>query len=100
MEDHMIDVDSNEAKAFGLTSDLFDGYLWRKGDQIWVSMIISKEPGQGHFKQVVKNIEDAGYKVVVPCPLGVMPEILKHWGFKPGHVFTGDDVVEIWTRAA
>lgn len=77
-----IEPDSKEALEFGFTSALFFGYLWRKQNEIWISMIISRRKGRGHFSQLLKKIEELGFDTVVPTPFPFMREILLKKGFK------------------
>lgn len=85
-------------KAIGFTPERFssDSYLWAKDEGVWISLIISKAPGRGHFSQMVRALETAGYNVIMPTPLGKMPLILNHLGFEPGVI--GD--CEVWTRTS
>jgi len=76
---------SPEAAKYGMNLDLFSGdsYLWENPDSIWISNIFSNKPGEGNFSKLVNNILGAGKICIVPTPLGKMPAILKHLGFKP-----------------
>jgi len=97
MDDGMVELDSEFAKTIGFVSDKFDGYLWKEGNDIVISAIISKEEGKGNFSNLVKNIRNAGYEVIVPTPLGIMNNIVRKWGYKQEIVL--DEVMgelEIW----
>ena len=67
---------------FGFTPDWFDGYLYRKGDDIYISAIISKEPGCGHLSRLFETIRKAGFVIKVPCPFNHMREIVRRKGFR------------------
>jgi hypothetical protein len=99
--DGQIRVDSAPGRCLGFTGDLFsrDSYLWKDGDRVLVSFIVSKGPGRGHFHTLVKGIEALGLRVAVPTPLGQMQAILARWGFVP-HMETDPDMggVEVWER--
>jgi hypothetical protein len=65
-------------------------------------MIAAEKPGNGHFKALVRAIENSGLKVAVPTPLPQMQAVLEHWGFKPRMEPApemGEDV-EVWERVA
>jgi hypothetical protein len=85
MKDGIIRVDTKRGKVFGFTSDKFEGdsYLWKGGEFMWVSFIVSRTKGRGYFSSLVKQIKAQGFKVAVPTPLGQMPSILQHLGFRP-----------------
>lgn len=76
---------SPEAAKYGMTLELFSGdsYLWEKPKTVYISNIFSNKPGEGNFSKLVNTILEAGKICVVPTPLGKMPAILKHLGFKP-----------------
>jgi len=58
-----------------------DSYLWHRGDDVWCSLMIARTPGRGAFRELLRGLEGAGYRVVVPNPLPLMREILVRWGF-------------------
>ena len=97
MIDGIIEIDTERALPLGFTSKKFalDSYLWKKGDSILISLIISNRPGRGDFSTLVRTIEKQGFKVIVPCPLGRMTAILKNWGFKMDRA---DDGTDLWSR--
>ena len=77
-----------------------DSYLWRKGGEIYISFIVARNPGFGHFSALVATIEADGFSVAIPSPLGPMEEILRRWGFKMT-VETSKVVgpVNVWRRS-
>lgn len=83
MDDRMIQLDDEFAVGIGFTSDRFDGYLWKKGEVVIVSPIISLQPNRGHFSDLVRRIEAQGFRVHVPTPMPHMQAILTHWGYTP-----------------
>ena len=97
MSDGIIEIDTERAAPFGFTSKKFalDSYLWKDGNSILISLIISNHPGRGDFSALVGIIEKQGFKVVVPCPLGRMTAILIKWGFKMN---LADDGTDLWSR--
>jgi hypothetical protein len=102
MNDGRIAVDSNYAKELGFTSDKFtrDSYLWKSGDRIMISLIVSRHPGQGHLSELFAAIEARGLRVAVPTPSADMRRILKQKGFVP-HMEEGSfGFVEVWEKAA
>ena len=96
MEDGIIELDTDRAALFGFTSDRFDGYLWKEGDYIIVSFIVSLE--RGNFKQLVQAIQDNGYGVKIPTPMGRMQSIVRKAGYRQTEVVDAvSGLVEIWT---
>ncbi len=99
VKDGIINLDTDRAKPFGFTSDKYDGYLWKTDGRIMISFIKSRQEGRGNLSRLFQSIWNAGYEVAVPTPLGKMPLILKHKGFK--QTFEDDDVfgaVEVWIK--
>jgi len=95
----MIEVDSVSGKLFGFTSDKFDdfSYLWYDGDYIWISVIEVIHPDQGHFSELVKTIQKAGYGIKVPNPFPRMEAILQHYGFQKTIEYDTDgNPVDVW----
>ena len=97
--DGKIDPDSRVGKALGFTSDKFDGWLWKTGDQITISFIESIKPGKGNLSTLFDAIEAAGFTVAVPIPMHDMREILLRKGFAPTFVDDGElGPVEVWVK--
>ena len=82
IEDGIIELDSPFAKKLGFTSDKFDGWLWKEGEYIYISFIISKKWKKGNFKRLLRRIEELGFGIKVPTPLGVMQYIVRKYGFR------------------
>lgn len=70
-----------DTNTLGFTSEKFEGWLWKKADSIYISFIESKQPGRGHFSQLLKAILDSGHSVKVPTPFAKMQQILVKKGF-------------------
>jgi hypothetical protein len=89
---------------FTFTDDRWVGsWLWRYGDEVWCSMLMARQPGQGHFRELVDAIEAEGLRVAVPIPMGKMPDILTHMGFVEGWSLDPDGVhglMEVWRRVS
>ena len=96
--DHIIELDDPFARTVGFTSDKFDGYLWRNGQRIMISLIISNQRGKGHLSALFSAIEAQGYRVSVPTPLGHMEAILRRKGFVPHEEDFNGDICEVWER--
>ena len=94
MTDGIIELDSERAKTFGFSSDLYEGYLWKKGEDIYISFIVSKKSGEGNLSKLFAQIENAGFRVAVPTPLGKMESILQKKGFVP----TLEEDWEVWRK--
>ena len=93
MNDCIINLDSKKAKEFGFTSDKFDGYLWDKGDCIWISLIISLQEGRGNVRKLIGAIAESGYIVKVPVPFARMQNICERMGF---HHTSESDCEDVW----
>ena len=96
--DGQIKPDSEMGKALGFTSDKFDGWLWKTGDRVMISMIVSRHEGKGHLSALFKAIEERGFQVAVPSPFARMQSILKRKGFAM-HLEDSDlGQCEVWTK--
>lgn len=99
-EDFMIGLDSDFGKEIGFTSDKFEGWMWRKGEEIYISFIKSIEPNKGNLKSLINKILKRGFTVKVPTPMGLMALLVIKWGFKRTTEFwdeTGEDG-EVWVK--
>ena len=94
-KDGIIKLDSLEGKRFGFTRDRYRGWLWRKGDTIYVSLIECVTPGCGDFRRLVETIRAQGLVVKVPTPLGKMCQICEHMGFEGTREYVQE--LEAWT---
>lgn len=78
-----------------------DSYLWADRGRIMVSFVFAKNPASGALSRLFKAIEDAGYDIAVPTPLGNMTQILLRKGFEP-HMETSEipemGGVVVWMR--
>ena len=95
-KDGCINLDSDLGKQFGFTSNKFftDSYLWKKENEIYISLIFCKEQNKGYFKELINNIKKNGFGVAIPNPLGNMVKILKKWGYKP----IIEDDTDVWRK--
>jgi len=82
MNDGIITLDSNNAKLFGFTSDKFGGWLWKSGNEIWISFIESYDQGKGNLRTLFDKIIESGYRIVVPNPFSRMEMICKQYGME------------------
>jgi hypothetical protein len=100
MKDGSVSLDTENAKPFGFTSDKFlqPSYLWIKGDAVWVSLILSREPGKGHVARLFDAILGTGYTVKVPTPSGMMRGILKAKNFTKTEEETDLGPCEVWVK--
>lgn len=99
MTDGIIDLDTPFAKEIGFTSDKFIGYLWKDGDRLVISVILSLDPGKGNFSALMSQVEAKGLKILVPTPFPIMKAILIKKGYKmrvENHPELGD--VELWEQ--
>ena len=84
MQDGIIELDSEQAKAWGFTSDKFftGSYLWKDNNTIIVSFIWSKYQGKGNFKRLIENILKDNFTIQIPTPSDRMRFLAKKWGGK------------------
>jgi hypothetical protein len=97
----MIRLDSEFAKELSFTSGFFKegSYLWGDGNRVVVSLIESRNPGQGAFRTFLRTCDRLGIIIVVPSPLPRMMAILQHYGFV--ETWESDDVfgeVDVWIK--
>lgn len=104
MSDHpqgVIELGSDLANEIGFTADKFAGYLWLDNNRMFISFIVSLQPGRGNLSALFDCIEEKGYRVAVPNPLGRMTDILRRKGFVCH--FEADEVMgevsEVWEKA-
>lgn len=71
------------ANRIGFTAERFEGYLWEVDNTCYLSLVISRQPGQGHFSELLAALKRHGFSIVVPQPLGTMQTILTKKGFRP-----------------
>lgn len=77
----IIEIGSDLANELGFTADKFAGYLWLDGDRVYISFIVSLNQNMGNLSALFNRIEEMGYRVAVPTPLGKMELILRRKGF-------------------
>ncbi len=100
MEDGIIELGTDRAKEFGFIPDLFEGYLWKRENTIFISYIESKFPNKGNFTRLMKEIWNKGFKIAVPTPVAKMRQILIENGFKQTFEWFPEakDNCEIWIK--
>ena len=100
MSDFEIAWGSPLAKALGFTSDKFDGYLWKSGNYIVISFIISLQEEKGNLSNLFNKIESSGYGIKVPTPFARMEAICIAKGFKRTEEWfkEADCSVEVWVK--
>lgn len=78
----IVNLEDPFADEVGFTRDRFDGYLWRIGQVVYISLVVSKQPGEGHLSALFEALSSRGYTVRVPTPLAKMEAILRGKGFE------------------
>lgn len=94
--------DSEKGKRFGFTKDLFEGYLFEKKKDIYISFIISLQEGRGNLRKLFDSILKAGYNVKVPTPFARMEMIIKKLEFKHTVEYEKEfgEYVDVWVKEA
>ena len=82
MKDGIIELDTEFAKEIGFTSDKFQGYLWKVGNYIYISVIKSNNRKQGNLTSLFNAIQEKGFGIKVPTPFPLMEAICKKKGFE------------------
>jgi hypothetical protein len=82
MSDGAVMLGTDRGRKFGFTPDLFDGYLYKSGGAVYLSVILSKVPGKGNFRRLVERILSLGFSVKVPTPMGKLADILGRNGYR------------------
>lgn len=102
MTDGLIDLDTDRAERFGFTSDLYDGYLWKTGSHIIISVISCHHKGRGHLSRLFDRIQGEGFGITVPTPFPHMQAILEAKGFKHSEEWDEDIgcPVDLWRLPA
>jgi len=100
MKDGIIELDTSRGKEFGFISEKFDGWLWKVGNYIYISFIVSKRPGHGHLSQLFDAISSKGYGIKVPTPSALMQTILAKKGFVKKYEFDEriEEAYEVWVK--
>jgi len=83
------------------TKDRFEGYLWKMGNTIIISLVISLTPNQGHFSDLLGMIWRAGYRIQVPTPSNIMRRILERKCFCRKSIYDENyqEWVEVYERS-
>ena len=80
-EHEVIHPDSELGNKMGFTEELFGGYLCLQDNTVWVSAILSKNPGKHNLTKLFNQIHNLGYQIKVPQPFPRMEAIVKAKGF-------------------
>lgn len=104
VSDGIIELDTPFAKELGFTSDKFSGWLSKRGDYIYISLIESLNPRKGNLSKLFDRIQERGYGIKVPTPFPLMERILRKRGgfvktlepFAPEHGI--NDPCEVWVK--
>jgi hypothetical protein len=100
MEDGVIEVDSDRGKVIAFTSRIWakESFLWKRGNVIFISAIMSIEPGDGSFREMVRMFSACGYTVKIPTPTGKMVDIVRKCGYRHEKDFSEEmgEEVDVW----
>jgi hypothetical protein len=98
--DWVIEPGDPKGEKFGFTSEKFMGYISEEDHILWISAIISTQPGKGNFSSLVKLALNQGYIVKIPSPFPRMQAIAKHLKFKRTfEIFPEmDEEIEVWVK--
>lgn len=98
IKDGMIVLDGKFATEIGFTCDKFEGYLWKKGNYIYISVIKSFNPGHRNLSALFNSIQQKGFGIKVPAALPQMESICKRKGFTltTEHPKEYNEAVDVW----
>lgn len=98
MKEGIIILDDKFATEIGFTCDKFEGYLWKKGNYIYISLIQSFNSGHGDLSALFNSILEKGFSIKVPATLPRMESICKRKGFKltTEHHKEYNEAVDVW----
>jgi len=101
VKDGIIEPDSEFGRQIGFTSDKFEGWLLKKGDVIYISLIINKQPEKDNLSKLLDNILRLGYTIKVPTPLGVIELKECKKGFRLAKVWwdLAEEWVDVWVKS-
>ena len=77
----VIEPGSDLGEKFKFTKAKFSGYLCLKDNEVWISAIVSRKPGQHNLTHLFNRILKLGYVIKVPQPFPHMEAIVKAKGF-------------------
>ena len=60
-----------------------DGWIAEDDGGVWISFVISKEKGKGHFRDLVKELKEKYRWIKIPTCFMDMQIIALHYGFIP-----------------
>jgi len=83
---------------FEFTAELFEGYLWKMGNDIYVSLVESLFPKKGNFRKVIELILKSGYNVKICTPIGRMQSIVIKNNYEPIIEESENGKVEVWLK--
>ena len=100
MKDGKIGINSEFGKEIGFTDDKFSGWLWKKGNYIYVSFIESKQEGKGNLSKLFNSIQAKGFGIKVPTPFSRMESIIKRKSFVKTHeMFEAvGEMADVWVK--
>lgn len=78
-----------------------NSYLFVDGTRVMLSAVKATKEGHGYLRDLIAGIEASGRRVAIPCPLGHMEQILRHYGFEPHEeLHEIGEPVDVWERPA
>ena len=84
--------------AYGFSKEKFDGYLWKKGQFMWISLITSKCPGCGNVRKLFDAIESFGLRIIVPVPSSRMMQICRKRGMELVSILSDGEYIQAMVK--
>lgn len=98
MTDYMIRVGSPLGKRWGFMPERFEGYLWRHGNIVTISWIISHRNVEADFCELIEQILAGGYTVQVLID-STWRDVCKRLGFVETNIpFARYGGVWVWEK--
>lgn len=97
---YIIRPDGRHADLFGFTSDKFDGWMWREGGVIVLTLVISKSSTKDALKDLVNRILEEGFTIKIRAPLAPMRKFAEKNGFIPSIEWGASDRrIDVWVKS-
>ena len=96
---YVVEPDDPFALEVGFTSDRFSGYISKVDNTVYISAIMSLQPGNGNFSKLIHTLLSKGYTVKIPNPFPNMQAIAAHLEFEQSYEY-GEPfgMCEVWVK--
>lgn len=92
----IIEPDGKTFASFSLKHWHMQSFLARRGDCIYVPLILARKPQHGALSRLLNEIEGQSLRVAVIAPLGILTTILRNWGFTERREYVCGSIEDVW----